>query len=223
MERTSEVLGSNKRICIVLQRFWKSAIAVLGFLTITSMTCCKSGSLPLKVEESVPSEEELLKQQRSLEKKRAQILFKLPEDKLWLLFLIEEQADKYEIPTDIAYALVAAESNYELYAVNKNSDNTVDEGLLQLNSSNREFFTKQFWKETYEYNPFNPQHATDIGFAYLKDLYNYFKSWEKALAAYNCGSSRVSKNTIPISTKQHVKKILTYAALIRDGLTLDNN
>ncbi|UKI53636.1 MAG: transglycosylase SLT domain-containing protein [Treponema sp.] len=50
---------------------------------------------------------------------------------------ILEEAEKNDIPLSLAFALAYTESHYNVNAVNKNRNSSIDRGLFQLN--NRSF------------------------------------------------------------------------------------
>ena len=73
---------------------------------------------------------------RNLESQSALVEFftKITQNKD-VTFAILENADKYNIPLSLAFALAYTESNYKVTAVNKNKNTSIDRGLFQLNNN----------------------------------------------------------------------------------------
>lgn len=73
--------------------------------------------------------------------------------------------------------------------------------------------------------PFNPEHAIRAQAAYLRYLLDYFKSEQKALAAYNWGMGNIKKaiekygdrweRGLPLWTRQYMVKIAHYYVKFR--------
>jgi soluble lytic murein transglycosylase-like protein len=71
----------------------------------------------------------------------------------------------------------------------------------------------------------NPLLQLEVGCRYLSEMYNMFKCWDKALAAYNAGPHNVQKyNGIPPFkvTQSYVKRILEYAEEYKRGKNTEN-
>jgi len=132
-----------------------------------------------------------------------------------------------KIPFKIIYRLVLRESEWRWWAVGKNLDKngkelSFDLGLCQLNSFNLDMF---YWKynkfikavplkekniDTYKVYFSNPTRNLWTGFSFLRYLLDYYdQDYTKALQAYNCGTSRVNKNTVPKTTIKYAIFILT--------------
>lgn len=138
----------------------------------------------------------------------ARELFELYDARYKSLSYIEEQAQRYQVPTTIAFALIYTESSFLSRARHINSNGTIDEGIAQLNNSNLEYFSWKF-NEGKAYNPYDIFDAVPISMKYLRSLYLQFGNWRDAVAAYNCGPYRVTKRTIPLSTRYYVQKIVS--------------
>ena len=118
----------------------------------------------------------------------------------------------YGIPETILLHLIETESNFNPNAINYNKNGTIDYGLMQLNSSNIEYFT---WKFN-DFVPFDPMNVKDnlfIGCAYLYYLYEYTGTWYDAIWAYNAGPGNWKKRIMPEVTKRKLNHIFT--ALLR--------
>lgn len=124
---------------------------------------------------------------------------------------IEVVSDWYDIPIWILSRVITRESNWVYDEVNYSNENgSVDIGMMQLNS---EYLSYYYWKLN-DFNAidvFNPYDNIDLGAKYLKYLYVQFGSWELAVAAYNCGPTRLRKGLgIPIKTKEYLEYVFQY-------------
>lgn len=111
------------------------------------------------------------------------------------------------VPVWIFARLVSAESGYQIDLVGVNVDGTRDLGIAQLNSRYLGAFADYF-NGGRVFDPFDPAQALPIAARYLADLYHATGDWSRALAAYNCGLSRVLKGQIPERTKAYVAKVM---------------
>ena len=62
-------------------------------------------------------------------------------------------------------------------------------------------------------NPYDPWQNLLGGARYLRQQYERFGDWSKALAAYNAGPGRVEKGNIPKETQRYVQKVLALAGI----------
>lgn len=62
-------------------------------------------------------------------------------------------------------------------------------------------------------NPYDPWQNLLGGAKYLRQQYERFGSWAKALAAYNAGPGRVAEGKIPKETQRYVQKVLALAGI----------
>ena len=122
---------------------------------------------------------------------------------------ILENADKNDIPLSLAFSLAFVESSYNPYAVNKNSNHTIDRGLFQLNSAS-------FPKLT-ETDFFDPKTSAKYGMMHLRFCIDVAGNEITALAMYNAGTSRVKNNKTPQHTLNYVGKIERYRSRL-DGM-----
>jgi soluble lytic murein transglycosylase-like protein len=104
-------------------------------------------------------------------------------------------ANQYGVPPEVALAVANRESGFNQGAMGAKGEI----GVYQLMPSTaREVGVN----------------ASDLGdnitggIAYLKQQFDKFGDWGKALAAYNAGASMVSKGKIPQSTKDYVSSIV---------------
>lgn len=115
---------------------------------------------------------------------------------------ILEEAEKNDIPLSLAFALAYTESRYNVTAVNKNRNASIDRGLFQLN--NRSF--PQLKEEDF----FNPAISAKYGMSHLKYCMNVAGNEVAALAMYNAGTNKVRADNTPQTTLNYVGKIMAY-------------
>jgi len=109
-----------------------------------------------------------------------------------------KMAQKYEIPDQIFFNLVTAESNWDPVIVSPRGAI----GLAQLMPGTAEYLGVDPW-DAYD--------NLDGGARYLREQFNRFGTWELALAAYNAGPGAVQKyGGIPPypETEDYVSKIM---------------
>lgn len=115
---------------------------------------------------------------------------------------ILEEAEKNDIPLSLAFALAYTESHYNVNAVNKNRNASIDRGLFQLN--NRSF------PQLKEDDFFNPAISAKYGMSHLRFCMNIAGNEVAALAMYNAGANKVRADNTPQSTLNYVGKIKSY-------------
>jgi soluble lytic murein transglycosylase-like protein len=111
-----------------------------------------------------------------------------------LLSLVLSISAQYNVPSYLVVAIVECESNWNPHAIHINKDGTVDQGIMQLNSS--------WWQDDLWYEPFINIHA---GVQHLVALRELTDSWYQATIAYNCGIARI-KNP-PSSSLDYAVKV----------------
>lgn len=117
---------------------------------------------------------------------------------------ILENADKNDIPLTLAFSLAFVESRYNVLAVNRNSNFTIDRGLFQLNSSSFPKLTESEF--------FDPKVSAKYGMSHLRYCMDIAGNDITALAMYNAGTTRVKANKTPQHTLNYVAKISNYRA-----------
>ena len=115
---------------------------------------------------------------------------------------ILQEADKNDIPLSLAFALAYTESRYKVRAYNKNTNSSIDRGLLQLNSSSFPFLTEEEF--------FDPQISAKYGLSHLRYCLDTAGNEVSALAMYNAGTNRVRNNGTPKMTLDYISSIVTY-------------
>ncbi|WP_245939571.1 lytic transglycosylase domain-containing protein [Thermovibrio guaymasensis] len=127
--------------------------------------------------------------------------FKRPKNVNRILEKVKLYAKRYGIPEKLFIELVRAESNFNPKAVSPKGAL----GLCQLMPATARRFRVK--------NPFDPDENLRAGAEYLRELYNKYRDWKLALAAYNAGESAVEKygRRVPPykETKAYVRKILS--------------
>jgi soluble lytic murein transglycosylase-like protein len=112
-------------------------------------------------------------------------------------------ADQFDIPPSLAFALCWGESRFNPRAVNRtNRNRTIDRGLFQLNN---ESFPK-----LKEADFFNPMVNAYYGMAHLRWCLDSGGSEVAGLAMYNAGTNRVKAGSTPRHTLDHVSRILEF-------------
>ena len=109
-----------------------------------------------------------------------------------------KMADRYEIPKQLYFNLVTAESNWDPMIVSPRGAI----GLAQLMPATAEELGVDPW-DAYD--------NLDGGARYLRQQYDAFGTWELALAAYNAGPGAVTRfDGIPpyAETEEYVAKIM---------------
>jgi len=116
--------------------------------------------------------------------------------------LIIKQSQSLGLPVNLVIALVITESEFNENARNRNKNGTSDHGLFQLNSSTFYWLSSSMLM--------NPKKNIELGTVFLRDLYDEMGTYEKAIASYNCGPSRVRHDQIPRATREYVKKVFEW-------------
>jgi hypothetical protein len=121
--------------------------------------------------------------------------------------VILDNSVKFEVPGALAFALALEESDFRIDAINKNGSkgkngDSVDRGLFQLNSRSYPGLTiKDFY---------DPATNARYGVAHLKGCLDEAGNKVAALAMYNAGMGRVTKDLTPKKTLNYVSRILAY-------------
>lgn len=115
---------------------------------------------------------------------------------------ILEAADKNDISVSLAFALAHTESRFNVNAVNRNTNRTIDRGLFQLNSSS--------FPSLKEAEFFDPVVSAKYGMSHLKFCMGVAGNDVTALAMYNAGTNKVKSNKTPQSTLVYVGKIKAF-------------
>lgn len=110
-------------------------------------------------------------------------------------------ADRYEVPPALAFALSFEESRFNPRAINRsNKDGSIDRGLFQLNNKSFPNLEIPAFYDV-EINARN-------GIGYLRQCIDTGGSIVSALAMYNAGAGRVRSTGAPHVTLNYVNRIL---------------
>jgi len=114
---------------------------------------------------------------------------------------ILENAERFDVPPALAFALSWEESKFDPRAINRrNRDGSVDRGLFQLN--NRSFPNLDATVF------FNVKSNAYYGISHLRHCLNSASSEISALAMYNAGTGRVKTQGAPEVTLNYINRIL---------------
>jgi len=104
--------------------------------------------------------------------------------------IIERYAAKYDLPPELIYAIIRAESSFNRYAVSHAGAS----GLMQIMEPTGVWAAQQMGLSYFDYNRiFEPEVNIHIGTWYINRLIRQFGgNLDTALAAYNAGSGNVS-------------------------------
>ncbi len=115
---------------------------------------------------------------------------------------ILQEAERYNIPLSLAFALAHTESNFNARAMNRNKNGSIDRGLFQLNSSS---FPKLSESDFY-----NPETSAHYGLSHLRFCLDTAGNEITALAMYNAGTGKVRNDNTPQITLNYISKIQSY-------------
>jgi soluble lytic murein transglycosylase-like protein len=115
---------------------------------------------------------------------------------------ILEHADKNDIPLSLAFALAYTESRYNISAVNRNTNGTIDRGLFQLNSAS--------FPRIAENDFFDAETSAQYGLSHLRFCLVTAGNEVAALAMYNAGANRIKNDGAPRLTLNYISNIMSY-------------
>lgn len=115
---------------------------------------------------------------------------------------ILNECDKNDIAPSLAFSLAYMESRYNVKAINRNKNQSIDRGLFQLNNRT---FTKLG-----EADFFDPAVNARYGLEHLRFCLGTAGNAVSALAMYNAGSTRVRSDSTPEITLTYIGKIMGY-------------
>jgi len=115
--------------------------------------------------------------------------------------VILSNADWFNIPPSLAFALAWEESQLNPLAVNnKNRDGSIDRGLFQLNNKTFPHLELQAF--------FSPDVNSWHGMSHLRYCLDTGRTEIAALAMYNAGAGRVTSTGTPKTTLDYIHRIL---------------
>ena len=104
--------------------------------------------------------------------------------------LVERYAEQYGVPTNLVYAVIRTESNFDPNAVS--SAGAV--GLMQIMPSTFRWLSDDMFGERLEDAMlYDPETNIRYGVYYLRRLYDRYGHWQTACAAYNAGNGTVDR------------------------------
>ncbi|HET8678641.1 MAG TPA: lytic transglycosylase domain-containing protein [bacterium] len=110
--------------------------------------------------------------------------------------LVDQHADRYGIPRYVAYNLIEVESRWRQHAVSRRGAR----GIMQLMPRTARGL---------RVDPRDPRQNIEGGLRYLRQLYDRFKRWDLALAAYHSGPMTVVRHAgVPPVSRSYVRRIL---------------
>ena len=123
---------------------------------------------------------------------------------------ILENSVKQKVPASLSFAIAFGESRFDPKAFNQNPG-SVDRGLFQLNSLS--------FPELSDEEVYNPSRNAKEGIAYIRHVLDISGNEVSALAMYNAGRTRVTRQGAPVVTLDYVAKILNYKKNIESLFT----
>jgi len=146
--------------------------------------------------------------------------------------VVERYADMYDLPLELVYAIIRAESSFNRYALSHRGAS----GLMQIMEQTADWAAEQIGLEDYDYSRiFEPEINIHIGCWYINRLLRQFDgNLDTALAAYNAGSGNVtnwlneqgsednSLESIPFrETRNYVSRVKRFQEVYRVLLMLN--
>jgi len=128
-----------------------------------------------------------------------------PTPELWLK--VRKYSKAFGLDPHLVYSLVWRESRFCPDALGAKGEI----GLGQITPGTAQFLGIP---PGYLWDPDWNLYATA---KYLRYLYDRYRDWEKALAAYNTGPGRVDQGRVPESTRRYVHAIFTGYWAIKEG------
>jgi hypothetical protein len=124
-----------------------------------------------------------------------------------------------KLDSDLVVAILLQENPiFDVEAINKNQNGTMDCGLFQLNDKYIwTDFVPDYWVDIdIEFNPFNWKHNTFLAMHHIRFLLDKVKVLDDSIMAYNCGIGAVMKNNIPDITKVYLSRVKTNYSLLQN-------
>jgi tetratricopeptide (TPR) repeat protein len=137
------------------------------------------------------------------------------EQKVIIDEFITRIAKKEGIPENILRAVIRVESQGRKYPYNlRNKDRSMDVGIMQLNSKYTKYYRDKYWHGQ-EFEPMDPFQSITTGAKILVDLYKEWGNWDKAIQAYNVGSTA-------LKTGQKVDEAKKYLKMVKEMMNMFN-
>ena len=130
---------------------------------------------------------------------------------------IELLCEELEVDDILVFAILMKENpEFNVDAINRNINGTVDCGLFQLNSRYIwSDFKDRYWKfDDVELNPFDWKHNCYLAIHHIQYLQKNLKIQDDVITAYNCGITAVMNNKIPNDAKIYLANVKTNIKLL---------
>ena len=131
------------------------------------------------------------------------LLLEKPDRKLRYGKIVDEAGRRYDLDPAILHAIITIESRYDRLAVSRAGA----EGLMQL--------MPQTQRSLNITDPWDPKQNINGGAKYFRQLLDQFRTYRRALYAYNCGPSNVIKGKIPAESRRYAEQVLRRWRLLR--------
>lgn len=112
---------------------------------------------------------------------------------------------QYGVDADLITAIIGMESGGEIKAFNINENGTHDKGLMQINSFNYEWLTRELGITDF----YNPRQNIHCGVFMIADLMSRHDNLHTVLMAYNMGEKRTRElHREGIYTSKYSRKVM---------------
>ena len=101
--------------------------------------------------------------------------------------IVEKYSEEYNVPKEIIYSVIKAESSFKSDAVSP----AKAIGLMQITEDTFDWLMKRLGENLSAGLLYDPNTNIKYGTYYLNYLYKEFNSWDIAFAAYNAGPNKV--------------------------------
>ena len=131
---------------------------------------------------------------------------------------IESLCEELNLDSDLVVAILMQENpSFDVNAINKNTNGTIDCGLFQLNDKYLwTVFKKAYWMDDVELDPFNWKHNSFIAIHHINYLAKKLKVVDDVIMAYNCGAGAVMNHKVPQTTKIYLNKVKNNMKLLKN-------
>lgn len=109
---------------------------------------------------------------------------------------IEASEAKHRLPRNLLANLIKTESDFDPKAIGPMTRHGQAMGIGQIMT-----------KFHPDVDPTDPEASIDYSAGYLKKMYDRFGTWDKSIAAYNKGPSRLDMEKLPEETRNYLDKI----------------
>ena len=112
---------------------------------------------------------------------------------------------EYNVPYDLAIAVIKTESNFNPSLIHKNSNGSRDYGLFQINTINHKWLSEELGITDF----LNPYQNIDAGVYMLSQLLKKYDNEHIVLMSYNMGE-RATKNLVSrgIDSSRYSRKVI---------------